>query len=403
MLFLEIVLLALTSLLLLPVGVLFVECVSAAFSVAPRRPQVYQTPNLEVRVLVPAHNEALGITHTLQSLLPQVDHPEQIIVIADNCSDATAAVARSTGVTVIERQHQHQRGKGYALDFGLRHLAAHPPDVVVFVDADCVVEPGSLQQIVQQAHQQQRPVQAVYLLEQAPQPTTRDVISALAFRVKNLVRPTGLRQLNLPCLLAGTGMAFPWHVTQAVHWASGNLVEDMQLALDLAVAGYPAQLCPSAQVTGSLPQQAKAAQTQRTRWEHGHLQTLMTQAPKLIAAAIARQRLDLFMLALDLAIPPLALLVLLWSGMMAVALGGGVALQLWASVWLLGLEGLMLFVAIVLAWSRFCREQVPLQMLLSVPLYILWKIPLYFAFLVKPQTQWVRTARDEEAPGPAKS
>ena len=74
----------------------------------------------------------------------------------------------------------------------------------------------------------------VYDTEQPPNPTPKDSISALAFLVKNLVRPSGLKQLGFPSLLTGTDMAFPWSIIRSVSLASDNIVEDMQMSLDVA-------------------------------------------------------------------------------------------------------------------------------------------------------------------------
>jgi cellulose synthase/poly-beta-1,6-N-acetylglucosamine synthase-like glycosyltransferase len=84
----------------------------------------------------------------------------------------------------------------------------------------------------------------VYDMEQWSNPTPKDSISALAFLVKNLVRPSGLKQLGFPSLLTGTGMAFPWSIIRSVSLASGNIVEDMHMSLDLAIAGHPTLFCP---------------------------------------------------------------------------------------------------------------------------------------------------------------
>lgn len=354
-------------------------------------------------VLIPAHNEALVIQDTLAALMPQLVEGDRLIVIADNCSDDTAAIARSAGATVLERQNRDQRGKGYALDFGLRSLDADPPDIVVMVDADCTLLPGALRTIAQQAAQSQRPVQALYLMEQPPDPSAKDSVSALAFMVKNRVRPRGLQRLGLPCLLTGTGMAFPWEMIRQSPLASGNIVEDMQLGLDLAIAGAPPQFCETARVIGRLPQQDQAATSQRTRWEHGHLQTLVTQVPRLLTTAIARQRLGVLALALDLAVPPLSLLVMLWGAAMMGAIAAGWLGISWAIAGFLGLQGLLLLSAVMLAWARFGRSILSLGQLLSIPLYVLWKIPMYIAFIVRPQRQWVRTERDPAPPPKADS
>lgn len=200
--------------------------------------------------------------------------------------------------------------------------------------------------------------------------------------------------MGLPCLLTGTGMAFPWSAIANAELASGNIVEDMQLALDLAIAGYPPVFCQEARVTGSLPRQENAAKQQRTRWEHGQLQTQLTQVPRLLKAFVQQKRFDLFALALDMCIPPLSLLVMMWAAVTAGALLAGSLGASWIPAMILALEGFLVLVSIVGAWAKFGRAELPAKALLSVPFYILWKIPLYLAFLVRPQTKWIRTERD---------
>lgn len=394
----EIVLLIGAVGLLIPCLVLLLECMAALWpkrqdSEPSQSTQPLQT-DVRTAVLVPAHNEASGIRATLEPLLQQLTPSDSLLVVADNCSDDTAAIARSTGATVIERHNLEQVGKGFALDYGLQFMAANPPDIVVLVDADCEVHLGAIAQISQQAIATGKPVQATYLMEKPTHPTPKDAVSAFAFKVKNLVRPSGLAHLGLPCLLTGTGMAFPWSVIRSVDLASGHLVEDMKLGLDLAIAGYSPHFCPSANVIGRLPQQQQAAQSQRTRWEHGHLQTLLTYVPRLLLAALRQRRVDLFMLALDLLVPPLSLLVVFWVGLTLVAGVAGMIGVSWLPALILVGAGLCLLSAILAAWAKFGRADLPALTLLSIPFYILWKIPLYFKFLVRPQAKWVRTERD---------
>src|SRR5208283_3138044 len=161
-----------------------------------------------------------------------------------------------------------QRGKGFALDHGIRQLDADPPEVVVILDADTLLAEGSLDSVTRLAAALGRPVQAGYVLEAPPQGGVKDQLSAFAFRIKNIVRPLGMARLGLPCLLTGTGMAFPWLLIRSAPLATGNIVEDMKLGLDLAVAGQPPKLCSEARVSGELPSVRRAAVTQRTRWEH---------------------------------------------------------------------------------------------------------------------------------------
>lgn len=398
MLLLNLLLLGLVGLLLVPVLVLFVECAMALLPLpAPRIRGRRVHPR--TAVLMPAHNEAAGIGAAIATILPQLQAGDRLLVVADNCTDDTAAVAFAAGAEVVERRDPNHRGKGYALDFGLRHLAKNPPAVVVIADADCWMNPGALSDIASLSAATHRPVQAVYLMETPLRPSAASAVSSLAFLVKNQVRLLGLSRLGLPSLLTGTGMAFPWDVIQQVSLASGNIVEDMQLGLDLAIADHPPLFCSTAYVMGLLPARRTAADQQRTRWEHGHLHTLMTQVPRLLGEALRRGRVDLLAIALDLAVPPLSLLVMLWAVVLGIA---AIALLLGASplpAALLLAQGCLLLGAISGAWVRFGTELIPAHALLSIPLYVLRKIPRYFGFFTNRQTQWIRTEREPEAGG----
>jgi hypothetical protein len=109
-------------------------------------------------------------------------------------------------------------------------------------------------------------------------------------------------------------------------------------------------------------------------------------------------RLDLFVMALDLAVPPLSLLVMLWLALTALTLLV-IPLGVWLPSAVMGIQGILLSLAIVGAWAKFGRDRLPPKFLLTIPGYVLWKIPLYISFLVRRQTKWVRTARDPVNPG----
>ncbi|NJK47234.1 glycosyltransferase family 2 protein [Candidatus Gracilibacteria bacterium] len=395
-LFLEITLLIVAVVLFIPCTFLLVECLAAVLPANKKQSEVKSEQvfdPLKVSILVPAHNESSGIRMTLETLLSQVSEPKNIVVIADNCNDDTAAIAREYGVTVIERENSQHRGKGYALDYGLQFLETNPPEIVVTVDADCIVAPQTVENLARLAKTTNRPVQATYLMEQPANPSSKDVISTLAVRVKNLVRPYGLLRLGFPSLLTGSGMAFPWQVIRKISLANSKTVDDMQSSIDLAIAGYPTMYCDRALVTGRLMEK-EAAKSQRTRWEHGHLETLLTQSPRLLKAAIAQKRYELLALALEITIPALSLLVILWMGATGIAsLAAALGLS-WIPLAILILAGFSLFCAVTLSWVKFCRTDIPGKSLLAIPFYLLWKVPLYIAYSLEPQTKWLKTERD---------
>ena len=392
------IILCITFILAVPTAVLLLEC-GVAMLPAGRRREAFQTTGTAPRIaiLMPAHNEEAGITDTIANLLPQLSAGDRIVVIADNCADDTATAARAAGAEVLERFDDVRRGKGYALDHGMRHLELDPPQVVVIVDADCHVNNGSLARISRASWHHNRPVQAVYLMQQPDNPGPKETASALAFMVRSQVRQTGLARLGMPCLLGGTGMAFPWKALHGAPLASGNIVEDMQLGLDLAVSGFAPQFDPLSRVTSQLPQQSKAAKSQRTRWEHGQLVTLLTQVPHLLKESVRQRRIDLVALAFDLCVPPLSLLVLLWVALLAASCVDSAFTGSWSTTagiaaWLSSIGAI-----VALSWLRYGRQTLPFFALASAPFYVLWKIPIYLAFLVKRQKAWVRTARDPRA------
>jgi cellulose synthase/poly-beta-1,6-N-acetylglucosamine synthase-like glycosyltransferase len=389
---LEILLSILALLASLPIIILTAECYSAMLPARdPKIDEAIDRPT--IAVLIPAHNEALEIGTTLEILKLDLHPEDRLIVIADNCTDDTASIARSVGATVLERTDLQRRGKGYTLDYGLQYLATEPPAAVIVIDADTHVHPGTIDRLARLAISHHRPIQATYLLSATGR--AKSQITAFGFTLKNLIRSRGAARWEMACFLHGTGMAFPWALIDRAVFASGNIVEDMQLGLDLSIAGYPPLFCGNAKVTGALPQQERAAKTQKTRWEHGHLQTLITQFPRLVIAALRQRRLDLLVMALDLCVPPLSLLVALW--LVAVGLASAIALfstSGYLPLAILATSGAMLISSILLAWGKFCRRDLPLGTLLRVPMYVLWKLPIYLRFLLRPQTEWVRTERD---------
>lgn len=383
----------LATLLAVPVLVVTVQVGAALILRPPSLPASRRRPRLAI--LIPAHDEAAGIAATVDGLRPRLAAGDRLLVVADNCADATAEVARSRGAEVLERQDFQHRGKGYALDFGIRHLEADPPEVVMIVDADCALGSGTLDLLARQCAATGRPVQAVDLMYAPPGAGLKTRVAEFAWLVKNRVRPLGFHCLGLPCQLMGTGMALPWPVIARAALATGQIAEDLKLGLDLARAGTLPLFCPAGLVTSPFPAGGAGLQTQRTRWEHGHLGAIGSELPRLLREALGRRNLALLALALDLAVPPLALLCLLLPALAGLA---GLLHALGAStlplLLALGSSGL-LALAILAAWWRFGQTVLSFGDLLAALGYVLWKLPLYLKFVLRHQVEWVRTKRDE--------
>ena len=400
-----VVLMAVSVLLLVPVAVFSLQVFAARL---PRRgshaSQIKDTAATSadcgasltrLAVLVPAHNEAAGISATLSSIRSQLKPTDRLLVVADNCTDATADIARRCGAEVVERQQSDLRGKGYALDFGLKHLASDPPQVLVVVDADCTLDEGCLRYLAETCVRSGRPVQALYLMNAPTEAPLRLRLAAFTWRIKNWLRPLGGLRLGAPCPLMGTGMAFPWQLISKANLASGHLVEDMKLGIDLAREGHPPLFVPEARVNSMFPSSNEAAQAQRSRWEHGHLSTLLSDGPRLLWNAASVRDARLAAMALDLMVPPLALLLglvlldFLLGSVFASAVGG----------WPMGIAFTCLMLVLassIRAWWMVGRDLLSIGELLRAPAHLFMKLPMYLKFLSRRQKEWVRTERHDD-------
>ena len=393
MAFISFLIATLAFLLAIPTAVFFIEVV-AAIALAQQDYPVPpgNRPRQRVAVLLPAHNESTGILPTLADITVQIRAGDRLLVVADNCTDDTAAVAAAAGAEVVDRNEPERKGKGYALAWGLRHLGADPPEIVIIIDADCRVAEGVFDRLAAACAATHRPVQALDLMT-APNGSSINVkVAEFAWRVKNWVRPLGLRALGLPCQLMGTGMALPWDVISSAHLASGSIVEDLKLGLDLTLAGNPPIFCPFPGVSSDFPLTVEGTQRQRLRWEQGHIKAIVTMVPRLFFLAIVRADLNLLALALDAAVPPLSLLAMLVMVMLAVA----------ATATLLGISSAAIFVSsascvglisgVFLAWLKYGRDILPRGSILLIFLYACRKIPLYSKILSR-NSEWTRTDR----------
>ncbi len=371
---------------------------------APATPSTLPT----LAVIVPAHDEELVLAATLDSLSTQ-DYPPssfQVVVVADNCTDGTAALARARGVTVLERTHADERGKGYALNHAVSHLLALtvPPEGFVIVDADTQAAPDFLSQMAARltAHTDSHGLgawQGRYGVLNAGD-GWRAALMAGAFDLVNHVKPLGREMLGLSAGLKGNGMAFTRAVAVALPWPGGSLTEDLDYGLDLARRfGLRVAYVPEARVLAQMPADAAPAASQRARWERGRLGLLRTRALPLLAEGLRRRSFLLVDLAWDLFTPPLAelaVLILTFAALTGFGLSQHLLphLALWLVAAAFCLLGLPVYVLGGLRVSQAPPEAY--AALLRAPFYAAWKIALLLGHFLKRGRQsdeWVRTAR----------
>lgn len=367
-----------------------------ALGMLPRRPVCSVAADTRVAVLIPAHNEALGVGETVACLLSIIPPGTRVLVVADNCTDATAEAARSAGAEVTERHDTARRGKGFALAHGRAVLAeGTPPQVVVVLDADCRLSQGSIEALAAAVSEGRGPGQAVYTFASRRDQSPLVQISNFAMLVKNLLRYRGMERIGGCGLLCGTGMGFAWPDFAAAPLATDDIVEDLGLGIEMVRHGRGPRLVDAAKVT-SAPAAVSESVAQRSRWEHGFLATAMRHALPTIGNGLCRFDRAQIALGMHLIVPPLALLFLVACAVLALSAGLAAFTGYWVAVQALTAGVVLAGGLVMAAWAAAGRETLSLAALLRAPLYVLWKVPIYLGFLKGRQTTWVRTKREGE-------
>ena len=365
--------------------------VAASFLYRRSSPTPVARSQRRFAILVPAHDEEQVIGRLLESL-ERLRYPRELFgvhVVADNCSDGTALIARFRGAHVYERHDPSAPGKGQALRWLLDRLADAPYDAYVIVDADSVVSPAFLQAVAARLEEGSSAVQGYYGVLN-PGESWVATLRALAFSLRHYTRRLGLAALGASAGLAGNGMVFAADLREAREWDAFGLTEDLELHLKLVESGVSVAFAPEAEVLSEMPTSLAQARSQNTRWERGRLALTRRYAPRLLTSGILRRDWPKLNAALELIIPPQSVQLLLTAAMLAASFALGLAVPV--ALGLAALAGQSAYVVGGLARARV-RPRLWLA-LAYAPLYVLWKGHLYFrALLARRPLPWVRTPR----------
>ncbi len=366
----------------------------------PRAPSPPSPPTLRFDFVVPAHNEALGIAATVKNLLA-VGYPAElrrVFVVADNCSDDTAARAREAGAEVLERHDAERRGKGYALAHAFeRCLADGVADAVVVVDADTIVSPNLLSAYGARLAAGAVAVQAHYGV-QNPNASWRTRLMRIALAMFHQVRSIGRERLGVSSGLRGNGMCFRRTLLREVPHEAFSLVEDLEYGVRLGRAGHRVTYVWEAEVLGEMVSGEQASRSQRDRWEKGRAQMRKQFGWPLVLQGLRARSGLLLDLAMDVLVPPLsrvvalAVLGLLASVALWWFLGSGVVASA-AFGWALA----CLAVYVAAGWLHSGTGLRGLLDLALAPAYLVWKVTLMLRRGgTKAPGEWVRTTREGE-------
>lgn len=346
-------------------------------------------PTHRFAIVVPAHNEEKGLAATISSL-HELDYPGHlfdIFVVADNCTDRTAEVAKNLGVLCLERVDSDRRGKGYALSFAFDALLAEGFDAIVVVDADNVMSANFLRAMDVRLHNGQSVIQSRNTVKNSLESALTWML-AVGNAIENTLYSLGKENLNLSCPLRGTGMCLSSIILRKIPWDASSVAEDTEYGLSLIRVGQRVHFASEAEVLSDAPVNFEMLAAQRIRWASGNMGLAKSTAIGIITQGVASGRFAMVDAGWSMLIRSKPLLLTASVLLFAVSIWSGTLISWSAAVLLLWV---VYFCAGILAAGISSHS---LRLTLAVPFHLLWLVGIsllgLFGFREK---SWTRTGR----------
>lgn len=342
----------------------------------------------KLAVVVPAHNEKENIEACVRSLLrcDEVPNGARIVVVADNCTDNTAELARAAGAEVLERNDDERRGKGYALEHAFEHVLLDADvEAALVVDADTTVAPNFLTIMARAFGSGADGAQCKYLVGN-PDETDRGRLMNVALLAFNIARPRARENLGLSVGILGNGFGLHRRVLEALPYTARSVVEDLEYHLMMVQAGYRVRFVDETGVTADLPTSERGQKTQRERWEGGRYRMIREHVPRVLRRVLKGDA--------EL-IEPLGELLLLPLATHVGVLGVTLLIPYWPTqlyaAGALGVVGAHVVTSIVVGGGGAAEARA----MAKAPMYVLSKVRSLPQILAasKREQAWIRTDR----------
>ncbi|MCW2276730.1 cellulose synthase/poly-beta-1,6-N-acetylglucosamine synthase-like glycosyltransferase [Heliophilum fasciatum] len=255
------------------------------FGLWKKKEKVVAPPSKQFALVVAAHNEQAVIGPLVENL-KQMDYPRElyeIFIIADNCTDQTAAIAREAGAEVYERFNRQQRGKGYALEWMFEKIfrMERQFDAVVIFDADNLVKANFLTEMNNKLMEGHQIVQC-YLDSKNPFDNWVTATFSIAFWHCNRLLQLARYNIGLSNILGGTGMCITTKLLREYGWGATSLTEDLEFSMKALMNGIKTVWAHEAVIYDEKPLTFMQSWNQRKRWAQGHVDIFLRYFPKLV-------------------------------------------------------------------------------------------------------------------------
>ena len=372
-------------------------------------------------VLISARNEELVIGNLLDSISAQ-DYPSSLVrvfVVADNCTDKTAKVARAHGAIVYERFNDKLVGKGYAHEYLLDRIGEEYGDVfdayMVF-DADNLLSEDYISRMNETFSDGYRRITS-YRNSKNYGDNWISAGYALWFLREAKYLNNARYLLGTSCAVSGTGFMFSREILKSCGgWPFHLLVEDIEFTIHNIVSGEKVGYCPRAVLYDEQPTKFSQSWKQRMRWARGYIQILRKYGGRLLHGIFAKRSFSCFDMTMNIApaviLSFLGIIINVGAAVYSVLNGGGTDVLLQSFGQLILNTCLMMFIigaiTTISEWKNiYCSTPKKILYAFTFPLFMLTYLPICIVALFRP-VKWepivhdrVRTLREVRGEGNA--
>ena len=339
-------------------------------------PKPTSVPPVRFLILVPAYNEEKVIGDTLDALTADMRPRDQLVVVADRCTDATASISRAAGALVLERGADEEPGRAAARQAGVEYAMTLEWDAIVMVDADSIIERGFFDECEAALARGAEALQG--RSEAAIGTSLLDQAGLASFAMQGVLMPRGRSRLHLLVRLRGTGMVLTRRIVSQYEFRAAAS-EDLWYSLDLCLAGIRPAHVETARLRSLNVATWEAAGDQRIRYEAGR----MSAAREFARPLLRRHDLASIEAAWFLLTPPFAVAVFCVVAAAALAWLAGATVLAFVGLGCLALLAATLAVALVQAGAG-ARTWLGLAI---APWYVPWKAVIQIRALLRLRTR----------------
>lgn len=361
----------------------------------PKRTVGRITPVTVFKLLVPAHNEELLLGKLLRSIHVQ-DYPKDmydVLVIADNCTDQTAKIAMHENVKTVERKDSRYVGKGFAINYGLESVKNESYDAVLIIDADSIVDAGTLKELDRAIQEGARIMQCYNGLAN-PDDSWFTRLMDVSRTLGNEVLGSAKEKIGLSSHLMGNGMCFVRDVIESYGWNAFTVGEDWEYYAKVVMKGERIAFVKTARVYHKESVDLEQATSQRLRWSSGRFAVAANHGIRLLYDGLKNSSLMRLDAAMPLLLPNPSLGISLTILMFVVALA--VPLSDYRGFFLawFGLL-IVLQLAFFIVGVIYVKDRKKKMMaILFAPVFLIWKSGLDLLSVAGiGRKYWVRTER----------